>query len=159
MKLKKVWLMSGIPGSGKSTWARQQVAKNGGVWCSRDLIRFALLDEGDAYFGKEDDVFDSWISQIREALNNPEVEDIYIDATHISNRSRFKTLRRLPKENIEKITNVVFTVPLEICLERNAKRTGRALVPEDVIRGMDSCFEMPDRYNTIYVNERGETFE
>lgn len=159
MKLKKVWLMSGIPGSGKSTWAKNQLNKSVSVWCSRDAVRFSMLDENDTYFDKENEVFNTWISQICDALNNPEVEDIYIDATHISNKSRFKTLRKLPKENIEKITNVVFTTPLEICLERNAKRTGRERVPDEVIRGMSSCCEHPERYNTIYVNERGETFE
>jgi predicted kinase len=118
-----------------------------------------MVREDEKYFSKENEVFNEWIRQINEALTNTEVEDVYVDATHLNDRSRDKTVNRLAKENIAEITNVVFTTPLGICLERNAKRTGRERVPDEVIRGMSSCCEHPERYNTIYVNERGETFE
>ena len=132
--------MSGLPGSGKSTWVKKQLNNKGGFWASRDAMRFSMVREDEPYFEHENEVFNAWIAQICEALTNPMIEDIYIDATHLNDRSREKTLSRLPKENIKKITNVVFLVPIETCLERNAQRTGREVVPEDAIRNMQKSF-------------------
>ena len=39
MKQKRVFLICGIPGSGKSTWVRERIAKYGGHHISRDEIR------------------------------------------------------------------------------------------------------------------------
>ena len=155
MKSKRVWLMSGLPGSGKSTWVKKQLNNKGGFWASRDAMRFSMVSEDEPYFERENEVFNAWIAQICEALANPMIEDIYIDATHLNDRSREKTLSRLPKENIIKITNVVFLVPIETCLERNAQRTGRKVVPEDAIRNMQKSFKMPKKYSTIYVDAEG----
>ena len=160
MKQKKVWLLSGLPGSGKSTWARQKIAENGGVWCSRDEVRFSIVKENEEYFSHEDEVFNTWIKQINKALENPEVEDVYIDATHLNDKSRNKVLNRLTKNtDIEKITNVLFLTPLETCLERNKQRSGRAVVPEEIIRNMAKTFQIPERYPVLFIKEGGEYFE
>ena len=155
MKLKRVWLMSGLPGSGKSTWIKNKIAEKGGFWASRDAMRFSMVREDEPYFERETEVFNAWIAQICDALNNPLIEDIYIDATHLNDRSREKTLSRLPKDNIQKITNVVFKVPIETCLERNALRSGREVVPESAIRNMKKSFKMPKNYSTIIVDAEG----
>lgn len=156
MKLKRVWLLSGIPGSGKSTWVKNQISKKGGYWASRDAVRFSMIKEDEPYFNKEVEVFETWISQIYEALTNPLIKDVYIDATHINEKSREKVLKRLPKDNIENIINVVFTTPLEICLERNETRKGREYVPSSVIKRMYYQFEYPKKNSTIYINKNGE---
>lgn len=151
--------MSGLPGSGKSTWVKKQLNNKGGFWASRDAMRFSMVREDEPYFERENEVFNAWIAQICEALANPMIEDIYIDATHLNDRSREKTLNRLPKENINKITNVVFLVPIETCLERNAQRTGREVVPEDAIRNMQKSFKMPKKYSTLIVDADGREIE
>ena len=151
--------MSGLPGSGKSTWVKKQLNNKGGFWASRDAMRFSMVREDEPYFERETEVFNAWITQICEALANPMIEDIYIDATHLNDRSREKTLSRLPKENINKITNVVFLVPIETCLERNAQRTGREVVPEDAVRNMQKSFKMPKKYSTLIVDADGKEIE
>ena len=151
MKSKRVWLLSGLPGSGKSTWVKKQLETKGGFWASRDAVRFSMVAEDESYFERETEVFNEWIRQICEALSNPMIEDIYVDATHLNDRSRNKTLSRLPKENIREITNVVFAIPIETCLERNRQRTGRAVVPDEVILNMAKSFKTPAKYATMVI--------
>ena len=157
MKRKKVWLLAGIPGSGKSTWARRQIAKKGGVHCSRDEIRFSLLKDGEDYFAHEDDVVRLWTEKVRQAILNPDVEDVYIDATHLTEKSRAKVINSLPTSDYT-ITTVFFDIPLDICLERNALRTGRAYVPRSVIRRMYVSFEKDTQYglDKVYIREENE---
>ena len=47
--MKRV-IIIGCPGSGKSTWVKQQIAKKGGFWASRDAVRFSMVRENENYF-------------------------------------------------------------------------------------------------------------
>ena len=157
MKRKKVWLLSGVPGSGKTTWVKEQIAEKGGVHCSRDEIRFSLLKEGEDYFAHENEVVALWLEKVTNAINDPEVENIYVDATHLTEKSRQKTINALPKGEYF-ITTVFFDVPLEICIERNDNRTGRALVPHSVIRSMYASYNQNTKLGdaTLHLDENGE---
>ena len=139
MKRKKVWLMCGIPGSGKSTWVQKQMKTNPGVWCSRDNVRFSMVGEDEEYFARENEVFEAWIVEIQKAIEDKSVKNIYIDATHLNEKSRDKVLNRLNLENAT-LCAVNFTVPLEECIRRNDLREGRARVPRSVIRRMHFSF-------------------
>ena len=152
MKQKKVWLMSGIPGSGKSTYVKKKKKKNGGIHCSRDEVRFRLLKDNDNYFDRENEVFSTWIKEIVTAINSEHDDNIYIDATHLTEKARKKVLNLLPIEKID-LTYIAFDIPLEICLERNKQRTGRALVPETVIKNMLCSYTIPKGDNVIIIKE------
>lgn len=145
-------------GSGKSTWVKKRLAENGGIWISRDDVRFSIIKENEDYFSKENEVFNKFIANICEALKAPLAENIYIDATHLNDKARKKVLNRLPKDNIDEVIYVVFKVPYEICIERNNKRSGREKVPESAIQNMYFSFQYPDakKYKVIFVDERGE---
>ena len=75
MKPKKVYLLSGPPASGKSTWIRAHLTP-GSEWISRDNVRFSIVSEGEEYFSHEDEVFDTFIAYINQTLENPEVDTI-----------------------------------------------------------------------------------
>ena len=103
MKQKKVFLMSGPPASGKSTWVRSKLLP-GSEWISRDKVRFAIVSEDEDYFAREDEVFDTFINYINRCLDDDVTDTIFIDATHLNEKSRHKTLSRVNKEKITKLT-------------------------------------------------------
>ena len=127
------YIMSGVPGCGKSTWARKFTAEHDNVVnVSRDEIRFSLLTDGEDYFAREDDAIAIFYSEINEAL--AEGHDVIADATHISERALRETMRCIDID-CDKVL-VSFDTPLDTCITRNAHRDGRARVPERVIRNM-----------------------
>lgn len=78
MKQKKVFIMCGPPGSGKSTWVRERLTSND-EWISRDNVRFSIVREDEDYFSHEDDVFDTFINYINQTLEKPEIEYVFVD--------------------------------------------------------------------------------
>lgn len=143
--MKKIWILSGLPGSGKSTWVKNRVKSEGdncsSIIVSRDEIRFNLLKDNEEYFSKEDKVFSIFINTINKALENPSITEIFVDATHLNDKARNKVLNRLNTNFANEIVILIFDVPLETCIERNSKRTGRALVPTEVIVNMNKSFQ------------------
>ena len=129
--------MCGIPGSGKSTWAKHKVEQTGGVWISRDAIRFSIIKDDEDYFSHEDEVLAKFFGDVQEQLNNPLVEDIVVDASHLSPKARQATLGRLNLTNATEVNCVMFDVPVAVAIKRNDQREGRARVPHSVIRRMD----------------------
>lgn len=150
--MKKLYILCGIPGSGKSTWAKQQ--KNAKV-ISRDDIRFNLIKNDEEYFAHETEVYVEFVKRIREAIYSRDISyDIVIaDATHLNKFSRTKLLRHLFDDMFISETTLInldlpiyfcyFNLPLETCIERNNKRTGRAKVPEKTIKEMYRALSPP----------------
>ena len=158
MKRKKVFLMCGVPASGKSTFVQQNMNPATDVWCSRDLVRFSMISEDEEYFAREPEVFArepevfaTWIKNINDALALDSVENIFVDATHLNKASRLKTLGRLNLENADVVPVVVLT-SLQTCFLRNKKREGRARMPSSVIRRMYSSFVHPTLEEFPYKN-------
>ena len=75
--------------------------------------------------------------------------DIYIDATHLTPKARNKVLNQLDFCG-HGLTGVNFLTDEEECIRRNNLRTGRAQVPESVIRNMAETF-IPIAQNENYV--------
>lgn len=141
-KQKKVFLLSGISGSGKSTWICNMMNPEIDTHISRDQIRFALLNDEDEYFEAEHKVREFFFKQIRDFTGDGYTDDcVFIDATHLTPKSR-KQVRNNIKGRPYQIA-VSFEVPLKVALERNKQRTGRALVPESAIYNMYDRYEKP----------------
>ena len=62
-----LYLMCGIPGSGKSTYAKTNKDLKYCKYISRDDIRYSLLKDEDDYFSKEKQVFRTFIAQIKRS--------------------------------------------------------------------------------------------
>ena len=144
---KHLYLMMGVPGSGKSTYVKN-ILKYGDIYISRDEIRYSLLTEEDDYFAKENEVIKTFIDNIDKSLINEEYcGDVYADATHLSPKSRAQILNKL--KNKDKVSVIYLDIPLNIILERNAQRKGRALVPENVVRRMYNSIILPTKAEGI----------
>lgn len=157
IEMPELILMVGVPGSGKSTYAKSFYDETKDVYISRDEIRFKLLKEHEDYFSKEKEVFDMFVSLINSSL---EIAKRYViaDATHLSYSSRMRVMSRIKNRKIN-VNCIVMDVPLEIALERNKQRTGRSFVPETALKNMYESLSYPEKGETIdkviYVNEDG----
>ena len=143
-KFNKLYMMVGVPGSGKSTWILNHQAKFKRPYkvVSRDQIRFSLVGEDEEYFSKEKEVFEKFVEAIKEGLDSD--LDVYADATHLNEASRSKLLRALGTSlKGVKVEAIVIRPPFNTIIEQNAQRSGREFVPLSVIRRMNYQFTMP----------------
>ncbi len=156
---KELFILIGIPGSGKSYWAKHQFHQdlNKTKYISRDEIRFALLNDDDNYFDKEKEAYKQFIDTINLALVDDDIEYIIIDATHLTKGSRKKLFNNILVNDDVTITYVIFETPFNICWKRNKKRKGRAKVPKGVMKNMSNSLNYSDLMNErrimIYDND------
>lgn len=152
--MSKLYVMCGVPGSGKSTFVNKTIHLDTDVHVSRDACRFALVKPNEEYFSKEKEVFKLFIDLIDAGLKNG--YNVYADATHLNTASRNKLLNSIA-EKPTSIEAICFKVPLETCLKRNLNREGtRGFVPKDVIKKMYNNFTIPtfnERFDKIHVIE------
>lgn len=142
----KIILLKGLPGSGKSTWAREQVAKSNGriKRVNKDDLR-AMLDGGQ--WSRENEVH---VCAARDALIHQflkEGKDVIVDDTNFSpvHEARMKEIASAVGVRTPITVEVkLFDVPLDECIARDAKR--EKPVGERVIREMhEKYFQKPAR--------------
>ena len=75
-------------------------------------------------------------------------DNVFADATHLNFASRNKTISRI-NVPVDEINVVFLNTPLDICIERNAKREGRKFVPETVIKDMFNKIKVPEKEEGI----------
>ena len=131
-----LYMPIGIPGSGKSTYYKNNFNEDKTVLISSDAIRKEVFgDENDQEHNSE--VFELMRKRTIDALKKN--KDVYYDATNISSKRRI-ALFNCSKDirNAEKVA-IVFCTPLEVAIERNNNRERK--VPEDVIISMAKRLE------------------
>ncbi len=140
--MSTLYVMCGIPGSGKSTWVKNNLTEND-KHISRDEIRFSMVNRREEYFSKEDKVFEQFCLDIAAALKKG--YNVFADATHINRGSRRKLLQQVAMY-ADSIQAIEVCTPVSIALERNEGRKDEGLryVPPSAIKRMYSQYEEPD---------------
>lgn len=130
-----VVLAIGLPGSGKSSWFK----RNDITPLSSDMLRSLLFDDPvEQRF--QDLVFSNLRSMLKARLIAKRPVS-YVDTTNLTPQERQNWIK-LARDYGYEVQAVYFDVPLEICLERNAKR--QRVVPEDVMRRMAAKLKAPE---------------
>lgn len=137
--MSKLYIMMGIPGSGKSTWCEENIS-NKDNYVSRDRVRFGLLKAGDNYFAKENEVYKEFINIIDKKLMT--YNEVYVDQTSLNSGARRKLIRSLQIKPDE-IHVIWLKTPLQKSLLQNAKRKGLERVPDHSIIQMYGRLERP----------------
>lgn len=128
----KLYVMSGVAGSGKSTIA-ETIAKDGAIIVSSDKIRenlFATLDESVQNKECNRKVFEELYKQVQENLEKQ--RDVIIDATNLSQKKRMYIYERF-KDMVDETTILSTFENLDTLYERNRNRPLNKMVPDEVV--------------------------
>jgi predicted kinase len=140
MKRQKIWILRGIPASGKTTWAKTyQKTHPNTKRLNRDDLRM-MIDNG--VWSKQNEKF---IVETRDFLLDlflTEGFDVIIDDTNLVPKSFEQLIKTIQEKREQMEFNGVtillevkiFEVDLEECIIRDSKRIGKAKVGEAVIR-------------------------
>lgn len=129
-----VVLAIGLPGSGKSSWFKRHDIHP----LSSDLLRQLLFDDAEEQ-RFQDLVFSNLRSMLKARLIARRPMN-YVDATNLTPHDRRNWIK-LAKDFGYDVQGVFFDVPLEVCLERNHKRS--RTVSDDVMRRMAAKLKAP----------------
>ena len=130
---RELLLMVGESGSGKSTYAKQYVIDHPNyVRVNRDDLRIELASEQHKYKGAQ---FEKYVAKVEKNRADAALQagkSVIFDNTHLSERAKSSL------ENFAKERNISFRVyrmmtPMDVCIQRDSIRTGKARVGTAVI--------------------------
>lgn len=144
----KLFILVGLPASGKSTWTNEKLANSPysfDVISSDNILEQIARDEGKTYSEvfKDNAAFansEIW-KEFREAVKQR--NNIIWDQTNMTSKKRRKILSQIPKE-YEK-TAVIFEVDQDTLFDRMNKRAEKEgkHIPRHVVENMLQSYQEP----------------
>jgi predicted kinase len=134
MSQLKLIITRGCPGSGKSTWAKSEIAKDPLSWLRLNNDDLRASFNGSVFSGE----YEKLIRETRQFLIRNALKrdlNVIVDNVNASTRN-WEEACKLAKESNKNVQvfEKLFYVELEEALERNAQRQGSARVPDEVIK-------------------------
>jgi predicted kinase len=139
----KAFVLVGIPGSGKSTYAKKLAKTENAVVVSGDNIRIELEASGvnDPCWVEIWNLVEEEVAQAAECGRN-----VILDGTHVGVQHRAETVTMLQSYGYTEVEAVILDVDMKKCTERNATRKRK--VADYVISHMHKTLR--DSLPTIY---------
>ena len=128
--MKKAILFIGLPGSGKSTFIRNNISNKKYQIVDADKIKRTHPD----YDVNNPEAVHQWSVKLAELQMNQLANDgvnICMDSGGVNNSYQIRIINMLKSKGY-KVQLIYMDTPLEVCIERNSKRERK--VPEHVIR-------------------------
>lgn len=142
--MPKCYQLIGVPGSGKSTWVKNQTLTDNWVIVSTDeFVEKYALECGKTY----SEVFQQYMPTAIDLMAKKVVEarkmkkDIIWDQTSTTVASRRRKFNMLPQYEH---TAIVFSTPSKQELVRRLESRPGKNIPWNIVSEMISKFEMPD---------------
>jgi predicted kinase len=131
--MARATISAGLPAAGKTTWMRKYASESNALYLSADEVREELY--GDASI--QGDPSYIW-SVVHQRAQNHLLDggDVVIDGTFVKRVDRVSLVKAL--KGADCLELLWFTVPLQLCLERNRNRQRQ--VAEHALRRMDKQF-------------------
>ena len=141
-RMRTLYLLSALPGSGKSTWARRFQQEHDHVYIvSSDDIRIELFGRADD-FSNEPLVWETFLNRIHQYAEQDKDANVIADSTNLTNFYRDYYREQTPE--FDKHILVVFDIPLEDVFAQNRMRKKEKIVPEEAMRKMAAQYEPLD---------------
>jgi predicted kinase len=139
--MTKVLITKGLPGSGKSTWAKQYVDEHPGTKrFNRDTLR-AMMDNGK--WSKANEKFIVWCRNLLIQAAIEQKHDVIIDDCNFGRNEQ--DIREQLYAGIEVVVQDFTDVPPAVCIERDLKRAES--VGDRVIKRMYRQYLQPKLEN------------
>ncbi len=143
--MSTLYLLLGVQGSGKSTWAAANAERLQAVVLASDEVRNELVQQGQGARAENGDavfaIFNRRLVGLLHAGRN-----VISDATHARRAWRKEELMIAHGLNTH-VVGVWFDVSVAVCVQRNAGRTGNTwgeqVVPESYLKEVAAGFEVP----------------
>ena len=140
--MKTLYVMVGLPGSGKSTVAEKLISgiKYSKIFSSDEYRKNLLGDIEDQ--SQNQKVFDTLFRDLKMFLSCGDVTAVF-DATNITVKSRRKIFE-ITKDIECEVVAIAMTTTIEQCIRNNEQR--ERVVPTPVLFKMMRQFEMPQKF-------------
>lgn len=132
-----LFMMIGISGSGKSTYAQKVADEYVAKIVSSDAIRKEIFGDENVQ-DHNDIIFQTYNSDIATCLRSG--YDVIADATNLTYKSRKATFNAI-KDIDCRVVALIQCTPLKDCLDMNSER--ERTVPNNVIIKQIKCFQIP----------------
>ncbi len=139
--MKKLYVLTSVPGSGKSTWALNFKANNLNTFIvSSDEIR-KELGGSYQYFKEEDRVWKIFYARANKYARENESCNVILDSTAMNDYYRELYIRKC--KGFDKYILVYFDTPFSIARKRNENRMKDKQVPTAIFDNFLKNFKKP----------------